>query len=158
MTLELSLLTDISVSFSDPSQLKTVRRINKKDYSNKGQFLEDEVANEEVLLRAMSLLDHMEHEMQIAPDSYTFSILLNAWVQHIRPGNEAAADKAEALLKRNVQDSYISTSSQTVDEDSIWPNVKHYSSVLKAHAKTKSAGVSLTSSIFDENVVASFSN
>lgn len=90
----------------------------------------------------MALLDHMEYEMKIAPDSYTYSILLNAWVQHSRPGREDAADIAEDLLRRKIQ----SSTSESVFKsslDQIWPNVKHYSSVLRAHAKTKSPGVSI---------------
>ena len=97
----------------------------------------------------MSILDHMEYEMKINPDSYTYSILLNAWVQHARPGKEEAADEAEELLRRKIQ-SPSGDGIETANEELIWPNVKHYSSVLKAHAKTKSAGVS---SIFDSFVI-----
>ena len=77
--------------------------------------------------------------MKINPDSYTYSILLNAWVQHARPGNEEAADKAEELLRRKIPSV---DERENTNKELIWPNVKHYSSVLKAHAKTKSAGVS----------------
>jgi hypothetical protein len=94
----------------------------------------------------MSLLDHMEYEIKISPDAYTYSILLNAWVQHARPGKEDAADQAENLLRRKIQVSDAGT--VCCDDDEVWPNVKHWSSVLKAHAKTKSAGVSAMSFLF----------
>jgi hypothetical protein len=123
-----------------------VCRINKRDYSNLDKFFRDEASNEEELFHAMSLLEHME-QIGVTPDSYTCSILLNAWVQHSRPGNEAAADRAEELLRRNIQDS--SESENNLDRDNLrWPNVKHYSSVLKAHAKTKSAGVRSKTNFF----------
>jgi hypothetical protein len=118
-----------------------VRHINKREYPSKNRFFEDEASNEEEILHAMSLLNHMEYEMEIPPDAYSYSILLNAWVQHSRPGNEDAADYAEELLRRENK-GFNPEMSHTESEESIWPNVKHYSSVLKAHAKTKSAGVS----------------
>jgi pentatricopeptide repeat protein len=113
-------------------------------YSEKG-------GNEQIILRAQELLDHMEYDVGIQPDSYSYSILLHAWCQQSRPGNEKAADYAEALLRRKIEavgiskirddgDSDIINSSREPRQSEIWPNVKHFSSVLKAHAKTKSAG------------------
>jgi len=107
--------------------------------------------NEQIILRAQDLLDHMEYERGIMPDPYTYSILLHAWCQQSRPGNEEAADYAEALLRRRIEDVDISKIQGDDDfvtiqkfretrQGEIWPNVKHFSSVLKAHAKTKSAG------------------
>ena len=104
--------------------------------------MKHEMSNEEKLHHAMALLDHMEYEMKIAPDSYTYGILLNSWVQHSRPGREDAADIAEELLRRKIQSSSAESTTKS-SPDLIWPNVKHYSSVLKAHAKTKSPGVSI---------------
>ncbi len=85
------------------------------------------------------------------PDPYTYSILLHAWCKQSHPGNEKAADHAEELLRRRIEDvditkiiadrdmtAKMSRGQNVVGE--IWPNVKHYSSVLKAHAKTKTPG------------------
>ena len=107
--------------------------------------------NEQIMFHGQELLDHMEFDMGIPPDPYTYSILLNAWVQLCRPGFEEAADYAEALLRRRIEDVDVSKIEKGTDivrqkrlhkvrHTEIWPNVKHYSSVLKAHAKTKSAG------------------
>jgi hypothetical protein len=112
---------------------------------------EEKREHEQVIFHAQELLDHMEFDMGISPDPYTYSILFNAWVQLCRPGNEEAADYAEALLRRRIEDIDISKIEKGNDsgrkerihkvrQSEIWPNVKHYSSVLKAHAKTKSAG------------------
>jgi hypothetical protein len=123
------------------ARVQTVQRSSRKEYPHKNDFFNNDASNEQVILQAVSLLDHMEHDMHVAPDSYTYSILLNAWVQHSRPGNEFAADRAEELLRRKMQNLDVSTPCCD-SEEGCWPNVKHYSSVLKAHAKTKSAGVS----------------
>ncbi len=119
---------------------------SKRRRSSEGNFLEADGTNERIL-HAMHLLDHMEYDMKVSPDPYTYSILLHAWVQQSRPGNEKAADRAEELLRRRLHgasetesNSKRSSNSRKITEDDIWPNVKHYSLVLKAHAKTKSAG------------------
>lgn len=108
--------------------------------------------HEQIVFHAQELLDHMEFDVGIPPDPYTYSILLNAWVQLCRPGNEEAADYAESLLRRRIEDVDISKIEKGSNDNlrnkrlykmrqgEIWPNAKHYSSVLKAHAKTKSAG------------------
>jgi hypothetical protein len=104
-----------------------------------------------IILRAQEILDHMEYERGVMPDPYTYSIILHAWCQQSRPGNEEAADYAEALLRRRIEDVDINKIQGDDDfftkkrlretqQSEIWPNVKHFSSVLKAHAKTKSAG------------------
>lgn len=108
--------------------------------------------HEQTVFHAQELLDHMEFDMGIPPDPYTYSILLNAWVQLCRPGNEEAADYAESLLRRRIEDvdirkikngrndSVRNKRLYKIRQGEFWPNAKHYSSVLKAHAKTKSAG------------------
>ncbi|KAL7537847.1 hypothetical protein ACHAXR_008117 [Thalassiosira sp. AJA248-18] len=120
---------------------RTLSRNDKHNY-------DDREENEEIILHAQSILDHMEYEMGVTPDPYTYSILLHAWCQQSRPGNEVAADHAEELLRRRIEDVDIEnladdmatkTANKAAQKD-IWPNVKHYSSVLKAHAKTKSPG------------------
>lgn len=155
------------------SRVQAINRLDKPSYSDKAVFYEDEKANERTLLHAMTLLDHMEYDKGIPPDSYTLSILLHAWAQQSRPGNEKAADQgkflpfflrtqliktsnavlflllslaAEGLLRRRIQSDDVKKSldnsnMRTKREKSkdVWPNSKHYSSVLKAHAKTKSA-------------------
>ena len=74
------------------------------------------------------------------------STLLNSWCQESAPGNEKSADQAEELLRRRIEDVDIDimdrawSSKREARTKEIWPNVKHYSSVLSAHAKTKSAG------------------
>jgi len=102
--------------------------------------------NEKIILHAQSILDHMEYEIGVPPDPYTYATLLNSWCQESAPGNEKAADQAEELLRRRIEDVDIdimdrewSTAKRGVRSVEIWPNVKHYSSVLSAHAKTKSA-------------------
>ena len=136
------------------ARVQTVHRIQKKDYPHRSNFLEDEASNEKKILHAMSLLDHMEYKMHISPDSFTYSILLNAWVQQSRPGNEVAADRAEELLLRKTLSSDLSLAAGKNIEQDVWPNVKHYSSVLKAHAKSKSAGVSVMP-VSDSNIYSS---
>lgn len=127
------------------ARVHTIDNKYKKDY-------DDREENEQIILHAQSILDHMEYEMGVTPDPYTYSILLHAWCQQSRPGNENAADYAEELLRRRIEDVDISKiygddrkaaksfSRETGTQSEMWPNVKHYSSVLKAHAKTKSAG------------------
>ena len=113
-------------------------------------------SNEGIILHAQSILDHMEFEMGVAADPYTYSILLNAWTKQSCPGNERAADYAEELLRRRIEDVDISKiysddepSAKTVDD--VWPNVKHYSSVLKAHANCRSpAGARKALSLLSE--------
>lgn len=113
-------------------------------------------SNEGIILHAQSILDHMEFEMGVAADPYTYSILLNAWTKQSCPGNEKAADYAEELLRRRIEDVDISKiysddepSAKTVDD--VWPNVKHYSSVLKAHANCRSpAGARKALSLLSE--------
>ncbi|KAL7500745.1 hypothetical protein ACHAWT_009017 [Skeletonema menzelii] len=113
-------------------------------------------SNEGIILHAQSILDHMEFEMGVAADPYTYSILLNAWTKQSCPGNEKAADNAEELLRRRIEDVDISNiysdddpSAKTVDD--VWPNVKHYSSVLKAHANCRSpAGARKALSLLSE--------
>ncbi|KAL9190904.1 hypothetical protein ACHAXT_000610 [Thalassiosira profunda] len=106
----------------------------------------DKDENEQTLLHAQSILDHMEFAMNVQPDPYTYSILLNAWCQQSRPGNERAADCAEDLLRRRIEDVDVSKiygddiPGAGHPQSEVWPNVKHFSSVLKAHAKTKSEG------------------
>ena len=102
--------------------------------------------NEKIILHAQSILDHMEYEIGVPPDPYTYATLLNSWCQESAPGNEKAADQAEELLRRRIEDVDIeildrewSTAKREARSVEIWPNVKHYSSVLSAHAKTKSA-------------------
>lgn len=114
---------------------------------NSGKYSRDDREDSEQAIRhAESILDHMEYEMGVTPDPYTYSILLNAWCQQSRPGNEKSADYAEELLRRRIEDVDISKiygeddTPRKKSQHEIWPNVKHYSSVLKAHAKTKSAG------------------
>lgn len=120
---------------------------DKKDRYNS----DEKEGNERVILHAQSMLDHMEYERRVMPDPYTYSILLHAWCQQSRPGNEKAADLAEELLRRRIEDVDITkiiadrgmtakTSREQNLVGDIWPNVKHYSSVLKAHAKTKTPG------------------
>lgn len=112
-------------------------------------------SNEGILLHAQSILDHMELE-GVPADPYTYSILLSAWTKQSCPGNEKAADYAEQLLRRRIEDIDISKiysdddpSAKTVDD--VWPNVKHYSSVLKAHANCKSpAGAKKALSLLSE--------
>lgn len=107
--------------------------------------------NEEVILHAQSILDHMEYELGVAPDPYTYSILLNSWCRQASPGEygERAAEYADELLRRRIEDVDIdkiygdgrgAEKSHKWAKKEIWPNVKHYSSVLKAHARTKSPG------------------
>ncbi|KAL3780526.1 hypothetical protein HJC23_004513 [Cyclotella cryptica] len=122
------------------ARVQTVHSSSRKEYSNKNDFFDNDASNEQAIFRAMSLLNHMEYDMHVTPDSFTYSILLNAWVQHSRPGNEIAADRAEELLRRKIQSSDVDTPCCCDSEEGCWPNVKHYSAVLKAHAKTKSAG------------------
>ncbi|KAL7446960.1 hypothetical protein ACHAXM_010703 [Skeletonema potamos] len=113
-------------------------------------------SNEGIILHAQSILDHMEFEMGVPADPYTYSILLNAWTKQSSPGNEKAADYAEELLRRRIEDVDISKiygeddpSAKTVDD--VWPNVKHYSSVLKAHANCMSpAGARKALSLLSE--------
>ena len=111
----------------------------KRDKHNK----DDKKENERIILHAQSLLDHMEFTMGVSPDPYTYSTLLHAWCQQSAPGNEIAADYAEDLLRRRIEDVDISRMdykrSRETHQNEIWPNVKHFSSVLKAHARTKSA-------------------
>ena len=129
-------------------------------------------SNERIILHAQSILDHMEFEMGVAADPYTYSILLNAWTKQSYPGNEKAADYAEELLRRRIEDVDISKIYSDDDpatkmSDDVWPNVKHYSSVLKSHANCKSpAGarkaLSLLSEMekrfYDANVVTTSSD
>lgn len=103
-------------------------------------------ANNEIILHAQSLLDHMEYSMNVKPDPYTYSILLNAWCKQSRPGNEGPADEAEMLLRRRIEDIdiekvYGDAEAHDTPEGNveIWPNAKHYASVLKAHAQRRSA-------------------
>lgn len=103
-------------------------------------------ANNQIILRAQSLLDHMEYSMNVKPDPYTYSILLNAWCKQSRPGNEGPADEAEMLLRRRIEDIdiekvYGDAEAHDLPEGNveIWPNAKHYASVLKAHAQRRSA-------------------
>jgi len=110
------------------------------------KFNNNREENKQIILHAQSILDHMEYEMRVKPDSYTYSTLLASWCQESAPGNEKAADQAEELLRRRIEDVDIeildrewSTAKREARTAEIWPNVKHYSSVLKAHAKTKSA-------------------
>ncbi|KAK1732472.1 pentatricopeptide repeat-containing protein [Skeletonema marinoi] len=113
-------------------------------------------SNEGIILHAQSILEHMEFEMGVAADPYTYSTLLNAWTKQSCPGNEKAADYAEELLRRRIEDVDISKiysdddpSAKTVDD--VWPNVKHYSSVLKAHANCRSpAGARKALSLLSE--------
>ncbi len=113
-------------------------------------------SNEGIILHAQSVLDHMEFEMGVSADPYTYSILLNAWTKQSCPGNEKAADYAEELLRRRIEDVDISKIysdddpyAKTVDD--VWPNVKHYSSVLKAHANCMSpAGARKALSLLSE--------
>ena len=132
-----------------PYNAAILARVQTIDDKWKNSALQEE--NERVILHAQSILDHMEYDRKIMPDSYTYSILLNAWCQQSRPGNEKAADHAEELLRRRIEDVDIikiiadrdlraTKSRERIVVDEIWPNVKHYSSVLKAHAKTKSPG------------------
>lgn len=113
-------------------------------------------SNESIILHAQSILDHMEFEMGVAADPYTYSILLNAWTKQSCPGNEKAADYAEELLRRRIEDVDISNIYSDDDpsaktSDDVWPNVKHYSSVLKAHANCRSpAGARKALSLLSE--------
>ncbi len=126
------------------ARVKTID--GKPDRNNPKQ----QEGNERVILHAQCILDHMEYERRVMPDPYTYSILLHAWCQQSRPGNEKAADYAEELLRRRIEDIDISKIMADFDMPDkkrkknvvgeVWPNVKHYSSVLKAHAKTKSPG------------------
>ena len=124
------------------SRVQTTSHVKRDKFSDNNYERNN---NEQVILHAQSILDHMEYTMGVRPDPYTYSILLHAWCQQSSPGNEKAADYAEELLRRRIEDVDISKiyddeSSHSHKESEIWPNVKHYSSVLKAHAKTKSAG------------------
>mmetsp|Transcript_24513 Transcript_24513/g.43993 ORF Transcript_24513/g.43993 Transcript_24513/m.43993 type:complete len:1175 (-) Transcript_24513:18-3542(-) len=117
---------------------------SSKNDKYKGYKSDKKQDNEQIILHAQSILDHMEYQMGVTPDPYTYSILLNAWCQQCRPGREGekAADYAEELLRRRIEDVDIGKiygEFQTTQSE-IWPNAKHYSSVLKAHAKTKSPG------------------
>jgi len=128
------------------ARVQTIAGNNRSSPKNKN----DKDENEQIMLHAQSILDHMEYEMEVTPDPYTYSILLHAWCKQSCPGHkgEKAADYAEELLRRRIEDVDISKiydeditmRSHKRTQDDIWPNVKHYSLVLKAHAKTKSAG------------------
>ena len=129
------------------TRVQTIVRNKGPSYKNDDYDYREE--NEEIILHAQSILDHMEFEMGVNPDPYTYSILLHAWCQESRPGHEAAADHAEELLRRRIEDVDIAQlygddddakNARKDAEPDIWPNVKHYTSVLKAHAKTKSPG------------------
>mmetsp|Transcript_24616 Transcript_24616/g.59363 ORF Transcript_24616/g.59363 Transcript_24616/m.59363 type:complete len:1149 (+) Transcript_24616:113-3559(+) len=131
------------------ARVKTITGNSRAPLKSNKYNYDDNEENEQIILHAQSILDHMEYEMGVTPDPYTYSILLHAWCQQSRPGNENAADYAEELLRRRVEDVDISKiygdemaaeSSIETTRSEIWPNVKHYSSVLKAHAKTKSVG------------------
>ncbi|KAL7553474.1 hypothetical protein ACHAWF_016781, partial [Thalassiosira exigua] len=132
----------IKGSESFPYNIAILARV--QTVSENSRTISEYGANDQAILHAQSILDHMEYEMGVSPDPYTYSILLNAWCKESSPKNEKAADYAEELLRRRIEDVDI----DMIDIDSldsrsandIWPNAKHYSSVLKAHAKTKSAG------------------
>ena len=115
-------------------------------------------SNEDIMFHAQSILDHMEFEMGVPGDPFTYSILLNGWAKQSSPINEKAADCAEQLLRRRIEDVDIAKIyndddyylSQTKIDD-VWPNVKHYSSVLKAHADCKTpAGAKKALSLLSE--------
>ena len=121
----------------------TTRPRHKSSTEEKRAYAE---ANSQVILRAQSLLDHMEYSMNVKPDPYTYSILLNAWCKQSRPGNEGPADEAEMLLRRRIEDIdiekvYGDAEAHDLPEGKveIWPNARHYASVLKAHAQRRSA-------------------
>jgi len=136
----------IQMIVQSSSNTKTRSYYSNERRSFEANAIEADRSNENIVY-AMHLLDHMEYVMKVEPDAFTYSILLHAWVQQSRPGNEQAADHAEELLRRRLHsagepesNSTRSRKSSKVAEGDVWPNVKHYSSVLKAHAKTKSAG------------------
>lgn len=134
-----------------PYNIAILARVQTIDDKIDRYSSEEKEGNERVILHAQSLLDHMEYGRRVMPDPYTYSILLHAWCKQSHPGNEKAADHAEELLRRRIEDvditkiiadrdmtAKMSRGQNVVGE--IWPNVKHYSSVLKAHAKTKTPG------------------
>ncbi|KAL3823244.1 hypothetical protein ACHAXA_011089 [Cyclostephanos tholiformis] len=134
-----------------PYNIAILARVQTIPDSSRSTPCSEKGGNEQIILRAQELLHRMEYDLGIMPDSYSYSILLNAWCQLSRPGNEEAADHAEALLRRRIEavgiskirdDGYLVAfkKSREPRQSETWPNVKHFSSVLKAHAKTKSAG------------------
>ena len=134
-----------------PYNIAILARVQTIPGSSRSTPYIEKEGNEQIILRAQELLNRMEYDVGIMPDSYSYSILLHAWCQQSRPGNEVAADYAEALLRRRIEavgiskiqdngDSATIKSSREPRQSEIWPNVKHFSSVLKAHANTKSAG------------------
>lgn len=142
-----NIVIQMLVKSTSNNKKKSYYSKNKSDYHSQNF---DAYDKNEKILHAMSLLDHMEYEMGVTADAYTYSILLHALLQQSGPGNEQAADQAEELLRRRMQsagsnkthDVWGSTNKHAITNENsdTWPNVKHYSSVLKAHAKTKSAG------------------
>jgi len=71
----------------------------------------------------------MEYNMEVTPDPYAYIILFHARCQ-LKDVDISILYGDDIAIKSSVKSS----------ENEIWPNAKHCGSVLKAHAKTKSAG------------------